>query len=160
VGDEEEKPRLDATEAAPGLLIGSAPLPWAAPPPELDVLVLLASEYQPDPAWFPGVEVWSVPLVDPGEGSGLDYAAIGAGVKVGRKVAKAVGAGKRVLVTCRSGLNRSAFVAAIALMTMGRGRLGADKAIEILRRSRGDDVLSNDVWEDVLERYFSGHGSG
>lgn len=146
-------PGLDATEVYPNLFIGAGPRPGAVPSEAIDVLVLTAAEYQPEDDEFPGVEVWRAKLYDEKD-KPLDLKAINAAVKTGQKVAKALSAGKTVLVTCRSGLNRSAFVVAVALMTLTR--TGAGDVVEYLREKRGDDVLSeSDQWEQVLERFTS-----
>lgn len=155
-GDEERGrlfPGLDATEVYPNLFVGAGPRPGMVPKEAFDVLVLTAEEYQPKDDEFPGVEVWRAKLYDQ-EDHLLDLKAVNAAVKTGQKVAKAISEGKTVLVTCRSGLNRSAFVAAIALMTLTR--TSADDVVEYLREKRGEDVLSDsDQWEQVLERFVS-----
>ena len=52
-------------------------------------------------------------------------------------VAALVGSGRKVLVHCTEGLNRSGVVIARALMEMGRS---APEAIELVRRGRGPSV--------------------
>jgi protein-tyrosine phosphatase len=146
-------PGLDATEVYPNLFIGAGPRPGMVPKDAVDVLVLAAAEYQPKDDEFPGVEVLRAKLYDEKD-KPLDLAAINAAVKTGQKVAKALADGKTVLVTCRSGLNRSAFVAAIALMVLTP--TPADHVVEFLREKRGEDVLSSsDQWAEVLNRFVS-----
>jgi hypothetical protein len=58
-----------------------------------------------------------------------------------RTVAERVTAGRRVLVHCWAGLNRSGVVSARALMFMG---LSATDAIAAVRAARGEDALFND----------------
>lgn len=48
--------------------------------------------------------------------------------------------GKHVLVTCAMGLNRSAFVAGLALRRCG---FSGPKVVQVIRRARGELALSN-----------------
>jgi protein-tyrosine phosphatase len=69
-------------------------------------------------------------------------------------IASLVTSGRRVLVHCTEGLNRSGVVVARALMAMG---LTASDAIELVRRQRGPSVdgflaLGNDAFVDWLHR--------
>src|SRR6266540_1999754 len=68
-------------------------------------------------------------------------------------IASLVTSGRRVLVHCTEGLNRSGVVAARALMEMG---LTASDAIDLVRRQRGPSVdglpaLGNDAFVDWLQ---------
>ena len=104
-----------------------------------DVVVLAAEEYQP-PDWkFPGVVVVRVPMRD-------------VPVRLGRKQVRDVQAvadlvnhylskGRRVLVTCKAGLNRSALVAAATLLE----RPGATPlaVIQRIRKQRNPVALNN-----------------
>ncbi len=69
-------------------------------------------------------------------------------------IASLVKSGRRVLVHCTEGLNRSGVVVARALMDMG---MTATEAIDLVRRRRGPSVdgfpaLSNPAFEDWLRR--------
>jgi Dual specificity phosphatase, catalytic domain len=69
-------------------------------------------------------------------------------------IASLVSSGRRVLVHCTEGLNRSGVVVARALMEMGRT---ADEAIELVRRQRGPSVdgfpaLGNEAFVEWLRR--------
>jgi len=69
-------------------------------------------------------------------------------------IASLVTSGRRVLVHCTEGLNRSGVVVARALMAMG---LTASDAIDLVRRQRGPSVdgfpaLGNDAFVDWLHR--------
>jgi hypothetical protein len=69
-------------------------------------------------------------------------------------IASLVTSGRRVLVHCTEGLNRSGIVVARALMEMG---LTASDAIDLVRRQRGPSVdgfpaLGNDAFVDWLHR--------
>ncbi len=56
-------------------------------------------------------------------------------------------AGKRVLIRCRAGLNRSGLVMALVLIREG---FSAEAAIELIREKRGDVALCNYVFVDWL----------
>jgi dual specificity protein phosphatase-like protein len=80
-------------------------------------------------------------------------------------IASLVGSGRKVLVHCTEGLNRSGVVIARALMEMGRS---APEAIELVRRGRGPSVdgfpgLGNQAftaWLDAEDRSpVNPHGS-
>jgi protein-tyrosine phosphatase len=69
-------------------------------------------------------------------------------------IASLVTSGRRVLVHCTEGLNRSGVVVARALMNMG---LTASDAVELVRRQRGPSVdgfpaLGNQAFVDWLHR--------
>ena len=56
-------------------------------------------------------------------------------------------AGKRVLIRCQAGINRSSLVAALLLIRDG---YSARRAIDQLRRTRGGAVLANQHFNDWL----------
>jgi protein-tyrosine phosphatase len=58
--------------------------------------------------------------------------------------------GKRVLVTCREGRNRSGWVTGVALIELG---VPPQKAIDGIRFARGDDALSNPFFVRELQQY-------
>ena len=143
---------LDAAEVFENLSIGSAPKAETVKPDDYDVLVLCTKNYQPLDESFPGVEVWRVPLVDdPTQKASVED--VRAAVAMGAKVAKAVKSGERVLVTCLQGLNRSAFVAGVAIMILTK--CTAKDAVRAMRGARSPEVLRHDVWDHVLERFTS-----
>ena len=134
----------EVSEVAPGLYVGSKPAHGRHP---YDVIVLAAEEYQPHATRFPGSEVIYMPLDDapwrhmrPDEISGA--------VRTGEAVARHLRAGRRVLVTCAAGLNRSALVAGLAMHDVNG--MGADEIIARLRRARGEWALSNPNFEKLL----------
>lgn len=119
-------------QVAPGLYQGDFPegdVDWglfddvismsnAAPSPRL----------RPDGLWL------HVPIED---GAMVEPALVR---ETARTVAERVEAGRRVLVHCWAGLNRSGVVAARALMYMG---VPAADAIAAVRAARGEDALFN-----------------
>ena len=136
--------RLDASEVVPGLYIGSKPAHGQHP---FDVIVLAAEEYQPHASRFPGSEVIYMPLDDaPLRGMRPDE--IAGAVKAGQAVARHLRAGRRALVTCAMGLNRSSLVAAIAMHDVYG--MSANEIITRIRRARGAWALSNPNFEKLL----------
>ena len=94
-----------------------------------DVIVLAAWEYQPK---MPGYEVMHVPLDDEFElpVTTEDHMRIQAAA---RAVARRVRAGRRVLVTCHQGRNRSGVIAGLALVELGMPRNQVVRRIRTLR---------------------------
>lgn len=118
-------------------LLSSGLLAQGAAPPigvelPFDVVVLAAMEYQPD---LPGFTVLHVPLDDGPPPSHADRIRIRGAA---RKVADYVRAGKRVLVTCWQGRNRSGVISGLALRDLG---LPGAQAAARIRRAR--DGLTN-----------------
>jgi protein-tyrosine phosphatase len=115
-----------------------------------DVLVLTAMEYQPPSEAFPGVRVLHTPL-DDAEPTAVERSmAFGASAAV----AEALKRGKRVLVTCQMGLNRSGWVVARALQLGGVSRR---ESIAMVRRARGSMALCNDDFVADLMRPAKRH---
>ena len=118
---------------------GSAPPPGTRVP--FDVIVLAAQEYQD--AELPGYEVLRVPLDDSGPPPSLaDRARIRA---TARQIADRVRAGRRVLVTCWQGRNRSGVLAGLALVELGLPR---ERAIRRIRAYR--DGLTNPYFRAMV----------
>lgn len=124
---------IEATAITDQLYVGSAPSPGHLH--GFDVLVLCAREYQPEAKAFPGVEVAHAPFDDRAR---LSKQELLVPVGAARKVARRIREGKRVLVTCQMGRNRSAFVAALALHFV-TGRPGIQCANRV--RTRRRDIL-------------------
>ena len=92
------------------------------------------------------VPIWDDEMVDP---TGVRAAAL--------TVAERVTAGKRVLVHCSAGLNRSGVVAARALMFMG---MPVAEAIARVRSARGPYALSNPDFVAWLHEEAVAYDSG
>ncbi len=128
---------MDAHRIAKKLWIGSKPGPDVCQR-GFDAVVLCAFEYQDLP--LPGCRILYAPLLDE-KPSGQD---IRTAVSAAKKVHKLRAAGKRVLVTCAMGINRSSLVAAIALMLSGTSATRAIAQIRARRRPQYDITpLSN-----------------
>ena len=136
---------MSQNEVAPGLFVGSKPAPGRHGC--VDAIVLAAMEYQPPADLFPGAEVLHAPLDDdPSRQMREDEIALAA--KAAGRVARRLRAGRRVLVTCAMGLNRSALIAALAMHDVFG--MGADEIVIRLRRARGVWALSNPNFERLL----------
>lgn len=114
------------------LMAGSYLLAQGAAPPSsvqlpFDTIVLAAMEYQPD---MPGYEVLRVPLDDGPPPTPEERTLIRA---TARDVARRVRAGRRVLVTCWQGRNRSGVIAGLALVELGLPGPRAARRIQRLR---------------------------
>lgn len=136
---------MSLSEVVPGLYVGSKPPPGRRE--GVDVVVLAAMEYQPPAHLFPGTEVIHVPLDDDPSRQMREDEIVEATRAAGR-VARRLRAGRRVLVTCAMGLNRSGLVAALAMHEVHG--MGADEIVERLRRARGKRALSNPHFEKLL----------
>lgn len=131
---------LDAwNEVVPGLFQGGHDVRSQSPTAcvvtdEFDLVVSMTARegYGPDD----GVEHHVVRMadagVDPGIAARVD--------KLTRVTAEAVESGRRVLVRCSGGLNRSGLVVAGTLVRLGHG---PDEAIKLVRRARGPWALTN-----------------
>jgi protein-tyrosine phosphatase len=122
----------------------------------VDVIVFTAEEYQPDATAFPGVRVRHCPFDDTRVPSDRD---IGTAWSCAEAVARDMRRGRRVLVTCRMGRNRSALVAALALHLV-TGESGAE-VFRLVRSRRTDDVgvpaLSNPTFQRLLVALPAGY---
>lgn len=128
------------------LYMGPAPRPddgWKMRE-RFDVLILAAEEHQPSGRFFPGVQVIHVPLDD---NAFVPANELRIAKKAAAIVATALSNGKRVLVTCWLGRNRSGLITALALVRMGAQ---PEKAIELVRRARGKDALSNPTFVEII----------
>lgn len=137
--------RSEANEVARNLFVGSKPLPGRHA--GIDVIILTAMEYQPPAELFPETEVIHVPLDDAPDRP-MRHDEIAAALGGATRVARRLNEGRRVLVTCAMGLNRSALVAALAMHEVHG--MGADEIIARLRRARGSWALSNPNFEKLL----------
>ena len=86
------------------------------------MLVLCAKGYEPPASAFPGVEV--VYALNQDTFNGVSREQLAVAIHAARDVAAAVRAGRKVLVTCWAGLNRSGLVSALALHLL-TGRSGS-----------------------------------
>jgi protein-tyrosine phosphatase len=132
----------------------------AAPPPgnyadQFDVIVLTADEYQPAASMFPGVRLRHHPFDDSPDPQPRDLMTAWTAAEA---VAQDMRRGRRVLVSCRMGRNRSGLVAALALHLV-TGESGA-AVLALVRERRVDDVgvhaLSNRAFQRFLRTLPAG----
>lgn len=139
---------MDASQVARNLFVGSAPAPGLQ---GFDVIVLCAQDYQPPARAYPGTLVEHCPFDDR---ESLSSRELSVPVQAARKVAQHLAAGRKVLVTCRMGRNRSALVATLALH-LWSGRSGR-ACVEQVRKHRVDPMgvraLANRSFRRSLEK--------
>jgi protein-tyrosine phosphatase len=134
----------DATVIAPRLWIGAKP-PFDKDLPKVDMLVLCAAELQPESIAFHGT-IARCPIPD----GALDATQARLVMQTAVVVAQAIVAGKRVLVTCHMGLNRSALVIALALHQLTT--MNHEQIVEHIRRQRSLSALGNKHFVAIIER--------
>lgn len=139
---------MSASRIAKGLWVGSAPSPGDYVG-QIDVIVFTADEYQPAADMFPGVRVRHFPFDDSSQPTDRDLATAWGAAQA---AARDLRAGRRVLVTCRMGRNRSALVAALALYLTGED--SGEEILTLVRSRRTDDLgvqaLSNRAFQAYL----------
>ncbi|MGW2710000.1 protein-tyrosine phosphatase family protein [Streptomyces sp. NPDC001356] len=149
-GTQPDVPAPDSpwSEIVPGLWMGghefrgrSGRLEFAVVRDEFDVVqsLLRLPGYGPDP----GVEhhVWPIP-----DGP-LDGTQLAGVIRLARAANEALDAGRRVLVRCYHGYNRSGLVIAHALVQRGGS---ADQAIRLIRARRSAWALHNELFVEYL----------
>ena len=142
-------PRTPWDEVVPGLWMGghrwvdaagqSRPVVVGA---EFELVVSLFAAEGHGPA--PGVPHRLAPVPD----GPLDAGQLAAVQAAARAAAGAVRAGRRVLVRCRSGYNRSGLVVAQALVELGSDPAGA---VRLVRERRSPWALHNGLFVEYLE---------
>lgn len=109
-------------------------------------LILCAREIQPSASQFPGVSVFRCPFDDDStkQLSELEKRMVR---EAGLFVAREIQSNRRTLVTCHAGINRSALVAALALVDIG---FSVADAVEQIRSGRDASCLNNKVFLEFL----------
>lgn len=142
---------IDADRLAPKLYIGSWPKPWEGSDllrlMGFDTIVLCAQEYQPPAHRFPGLKVIHAPFDDRPLLSLSDTHIV---QTTARQVYGELQRGRRVLVTCQAGRNRSGLVCARVLMKMSGAP--AHLVVDHVQRLRRD-ALTNEVFVRSLGDY-------
>ncbi len=135
---------------AGGIWVGAQP-PRDQALPAFGVLILCAYEIQPrrPEIAFAG-RIIHCPL---GDGPPPTPTELGRAYAASLRCAEEVRAGKSVLVTCAQGINRSAFVAALALLRLTK--MDGAQVIEQIRRQRYRDCLFNPHFRRVIETFAS-----
>ncbi|MGX4689838.1 protein-tyrosine phosphatase family protein [Streptomyces sp. JNUCC 63] len=154
-GKQPDVPAPDSpwSEIVPGLWMGGHEFKGRAGQLELAVVrdefdlvqtLLRLPGHGPDP----GVEhhVWPIP-----DGP-LDGTQLAGVMRLAQAACDALEQGRRVLVRCYSGYNRSGLVVAHALVRQGRS---ADEAIRLIRARRSPWALHNELFVDYLRAGLS-----
>lgn len=142
----------DASNVAPRLWVGAKP-PADRTYPGIDAIVLCAAEYQPPKLPFFDKLLYRCPLPD----DALSNAELSRALMASQFVAKQLRDGKRVLVTCQQGINRSAFVAALALGYVTT-RATADELVTLMRERRNPKCLYNRHFREYLAKFVAAAG--
>lgn len=139
---------IDADRISPKLWVGAYPLTRNVTR-LFDVIVLCARELQDPPPMGLDQTLMRIRLDD--ERYLVPPEKIGNALDVAREIAHEIAAGRRVLVSCAEGVNRSAFVACVVLMLQGAT---AHEAISLVRRCRkphsGKMPLCNTYFQRTL----------
>jgi protein-tyrosine phosphatase len=141
--------RKSFARIGPGLYMGRRPPPDHKIGLVFDVVVLCAYEYQPKAGDYGRALVLHVPLDDM-EGKPPTEHEKQLAAEAGQAVAGWIRHGKRVLVTCRQGRNRSGWVTGVALLELGEP---VQRAIDAIRKARGQDALDNPYFVTALRQY-------
>jgi protein-tyrosine phosphatase len=135
-----------ASEILPGLYQGPQPFEGSVLRDEgFDALVLCALEIQPPDLTFPGVEVLRCPFTDEIATPSPKY--LKRIHEMSAKVAQLVREGKKVVVTCHAGVNRSGLVTALAVMELTD--CSGKEAITTIRKAR-PFALTNPAFRSYL----------
>lgn len=99
-----------------------------------DVVVLCAQEHQPRPHHYPGLQVVYAPMDDI-EGARESAPSIALSANVARVLARYHRDGKRILVTCAQGRNRSGLTSAFTLQALGYPPVCSVELVRAARRN-------------------------
>jgi len=117
--------------------------------PTFDVLIGVAND-RPIKSWdHPNLIVHHEPIRDDGPPESEDRERA---LHAARLVDEHITAGRKVLVTCLAGYNRSGWIVALALIRRG---WTPKEAIKLLREKRGSNVLNNEFFEAMVLRFGS-----
>lgn len=139
--------RFDASQIYGKLYIGSRP-PLGARVAQagFDVVVFAAEEHQPAEWRMPGVDVIYVPMQDIPVLLSADQ--LRSVTVSGERIAHALSMNKKVLVSCRAGLNRSSLLAASALLQATD--MPPLSVIRLIRQKRGAFALNNPAFVHAI----------
>jgi protein-tyrosine phosphatase len=109
------------------------------------MVVLCAIEHQPPASAYPGIRVLHAPFDDASEP--VDEATWETARQASREAAKQLLKGRRVLVTCHMGINRSGLVSALTLLRLTP--MSGEDAVRTVQ-SRRPGALSNPYFVDAV----------
>jgi len=130
-------PSANRVMSSPDLWVGGKPAVGQRLGAKWDTVVLCAKEYQPSAHLFPDVEVLHCPI-DDAEPTRDELQRVR---RCSMAIALRLKAGRRVLVTCQMGINRSAFVAAMSMKRLTGWP--SEKIISTIRANR-QGTLTNE----------------
>lgn len=140
---------LDADEVAPNIFQASIPTRGTLLRDHgFDVVVLCASSYQPPASEFPGVHVIHAPNEDEQDWPPPKFR-LQEAMRAAKEVAALVKQGKRALITCQAGLNRSGLVSALVIHLI-YGWSG-ERCVRQVQKRR-EDALFNRQFVAILNR--------
>jgi hypothetical protein len=127
------------------------------PPPEgtalaeqgFDMLVLCAEEHQPSSSQFPGLTVVRAPNDDRPKGPPPTADEVLIAHLAAKTVAKSLFKGRKVLVTCMQGRNRSGLVSGLAMVMLGESAAPVIQRI----RERRENALTNPYFVEIIKGY-------
>ena len=136
---------MDASEIIPGLWQGAFPLPEEPLAIPVDVVVSCTSEFEPPHDFFAGGLIQAYRPMDDAKQTPeqIEYARQLADIVIYQ-----VNAGRRVLVHCAAGLNRSGFVVALALKSLLG--ISGEAAILHVQSRRGGALCNPWFCEEIL----------
>lgn len=146
--------KLDANEVYPNIWVGSHPNETSQELNKFSLLVLCAEECQPidsEIKHFKG-RIFRPAFKDSNYISTNDNTRITLSIT---EIVQTVNNGKKVLITCAAGLNRSAFVAGLSILQLVP-TLSANDVIEMIRKKRshpmalGAVALGNKLFCELL----------
>lgn len=137
---------MDANEVVKNLWVGAMPRSQDVEFLNgFDMVVFAADSNQPD--WVRGFRRMAVRCgIDDHEITEHEKMMV---LSCAKMVADRLFNGQRVLVTCISGWNRSALIAALALKRVSR--YSVEEIVDLIRAARGPDALSNWSFVGLLE---------
>lgn len=117
---------------------------------DFDCLVLSAIEFQPPDHYYKGVNIHRALIND--DGSPMTFKEMQYAIRAASYVIKKLNEGKRVLVTCWQGRNRSGIITALVL-TFGFGKT-PEEATSMIRSARGPSALGNEYFNSFLNEFY------
>lgn len=117
---------------------------------DFDCLVLSAIEFQPPNHYYKGLDIHRALIND--DGSPMTFQEMQYAIRASSYVIKRLNEGKRVLVTCWQGRNRSGIITALTLV-FGYGK-NPQEAISMIRSARGPKAMGNDYFISFLNEFY------
>lgn len=154
----EIKQRMNADKVGKNLWVGGLPTDPAAVDKNFDAIVLAAKQHQDifPVHKFPNTKLILAPLEDEPNSTGMSSQERALALKAALEVHDLNKKGKKVLVTCAAGVNRSALIAGLSMVIAG---VSAQHAINRIRKHRnpptGSTPLFNPHFRKMLREVDS-----